>query len=100
MSSTYAWVITENNTELYNEENSIVGIRGPSSCHLTKDEIVNHSEAKKFRLVDDDDIVYCGGYFVDLAGNASGFEPKDNFGEPELGCTTIQYYEDGVWKSL
>lgn len=96
MSSTYAWVITEDNGEV----DTIVGIRGPSSCHLTKDEIVNHPEAKKFRLVDDDDIVYCHGYFVDLVGKASGFEPKDNFGEPELGCTKIQYYEDGVWKSL
>lgn len=98
MSSTYAWVITQDCLPPRSGK-SLEGIRGPSSCHLSREEIVSQPEAKKFRMLDADGVVYVYGWFVDLVGTATGFEPKDDFGEPELGCTDIQY-RDGVWKSL
>ena len=102
MPSPYCWVITQDvQQNKLPGEKSLVGVMGPRGCHLTMEEIKYHPKAQCFRLRDDDKEVYAIGYFVDLKGNASGFEPKDDYGEPSLGCTDIQYRQkNGVWESL
>ncbi len=52
----------------------------------------------KFRMSDDDDEVYYVGY----ASDDSSFDPLDDFGMPNAGCTTIEYYniENGSWEVL
>jgi hypothetical protein len=32
--------------------------------------------------------------------DVDGFEPLDDFGEPNFGCTRIDYLIDGEWKTL
>lgn len=65
-----------------------------------KDEYThNHIEnaTQKFRMLDDDGVVYCYGE----ASNDVDFEPLDDLGEA-YGCTDIQYknQETGEYESL
>jgi len=50
--------------------------------------------AIKFKLLDDDNITYFKGLMSDY-----NFAPLDNFGI-HYGCTTLQYFENGEWKTL
>lgn len=92
----YVWGITQDNLDM-----GLKGLRGPSECHLSLDEIRKHPKAEKFRLLDDDGEIYVYGYFVDLTGEADGFEPLDDYGTGGLGATEIQYRnEEGEYKTL
>lgn len=101
----YAWVITK---DLMPQEGAkpgtngnAVGLIGPRfGLPLTAEEIEKHPKAKKFRMLDDDKNVYYEGYFVDEFDRYTGFEPKDDFGEPNAGCTEIQFLEHGAWNTL
>lgn len=95
----YAWVITKDKID----DGERVGTVGPRSASLSKDEIVTHPARQRFRMLDDDGEVYYEGFFVDLSDENSGFEPLDDFGMPNAGCTEIQYWESGKgggWKTL
>ena len=75
------------------------GVVGPRSTTKTFDEIVNHPDGQKFRMLDDDREVYYEGVFV----GEDEFQPLDCFGSPNAGCTTIQYWQAGTgggWKDL
>lgn len=53
----------------------------------------------KFRLLDDDKIVYFNG-FSDDSTSESAFDPLDMYGA-EYGCTEIQYLNNrGQWETL
>ena len=55
------------------------------------------AEWKPFRMLDDDGEVYYEG----LATPDTDFEPLDDFGMPDSGCTEIQYKnKDGEWETL
>lgn len=77
-----------------------VGIVGPRGAKLTKEEIVAHPEGKKFRMLDDDRVVYYEGVLV----GDDDFAPLDDFGAPNAGCVDIQYYCNCLggmkWESL
>ena len=75
---------------------SKVEIVGPGNATLTADQILNHLEAQKFRMLDDDGEVDYYGYFL----GEDEFEPLDCYGLPNAGCTSIQYRRDGSWKAL
>lgn len=49
----------------------------------------------KFRLLDDDKIIYAYGY----SNDNNSFAPLDRY-ESMYGCTEIQYYEKGKWETL
>jgi len=49
-----------------------------------------------FRMLDDDREIYYHG----KSSDSSSFDPLDNFGTPNAGCTEIQYYESGKWVTL
>lgn len=54
------------------------------------------------RLLDDDGEVYYEGR-CDSCDDDNAFGPLDNFGGPNAGCTTIQYWQSGKgggWKTL
>ncbi|NOR56995.1 MAG: hypothetical protein GQ474_00550 [Sulfurimonas sp.] len=53
----------------------------------------------KFRMLDDDDEVYYIGYSNDC-DSEKAFQPLDDFGMPNAGCTDIQYRHNGKWESL
>ena len=51
---------------------------------------------EKFRMYDDDGELYYEGY----SNDSSSFQPLDDFGMPNAGCTEIKYYENGKWETL
>ena len=70
-----------------------VGIVGPRAARLTAQQIIEHPDAKRFRMLDDDGEINYEGYIVGSDESA----PLDNFGEPHAGCTSIQVQENGAW---
>lgn len=51
-----------------------------------------------FKMYDGDGELYYDGYIV---GDFSGFEPLDEFGTPNAGCTEIKLKDnDGVYQTL
>ena len=68
-----------------------VGLMGPRGYGGDGSELTH-----KFRLLDDDGIVYYEGRSRDI-----GFGPLSDFGQPNAGATAIQYWVEGVgWKDL
>lgn len=59
----------------------------------------NGQNQQEFRMLDDDGELYYEGLIV---GDYDGFEPLDDFGAPNAGCTTIQYKNEvsGKWEDL
>lgn len=53
----------------------------------------------KFRMYDDDGELYYEGYSNDKNGEKA-FDPLDDFGMPNAGCTEIKYLEKGMWETL
>lgn len=68
-----------------------VGVIGPS--HYKGDG----SECRyRFRMYDDDGNLYYEGRANDIC-----FDPIDDFGEPNAGCTRIDFRnEEGTWQTL
>jgi hypothetical protein len=54
----------------------------------------------KFRLLDDDGIIYAYGY-ADSCDDEKAFQPLDRY-MPDYGCTEIQYKNpiSGKWETL
>jgi len=48
-----------------------------------------------FRMTDGDDNIIYYGWCDDYS-----FDPLDDFGKPNFGCTGIQYIQNGVWEDL
>lgn len=74
-----------------------VGLKGPRGY------TGNGSELKcRFRMLDDDNEVYYEGR-CDTDDDDNALRPLDDFGMPNAGCTTIQYWQTGKgggWKNL
>ena len=74
-----------------------VGIIGPWNYKGNGSELT-----KRFRMLDSDGVLYYSGRCnTNDDNNALG--PLDNFGEPNAGATTIQYWVAGAgggWKNL
>lgn len=80
-------------------------IIGPRNITAETEEKLRNGEGQKFRLLDDDGIVYFEGLFIDDAEAEDWeveveFQPLDAFGRPNSGAVTIQYLEDGKWTAL
>lgn len=66
------------------------GVTGPRGCG--KDEARPHA----FRMYDDDGELYYEG-----VSSEEDFDPLDDFGLPNAGCTDIHYKnKDGVWEPM
>lgn len=103
--ATYAWAITKDHMPQDDAKEgtngNAKGIIGPRyGLPLSFDEIVAHPKGQKFRMLNDDGELCYSGVFVDENGRYDGFQPKDDYGEGNAGCTEIQYLEQGVWKTL
>jgi len=99
MSSPYAWTITRDLID-----SDAKGVCGPRGCTMTSEEIRNHPNAEKFIMKDDDGESYYHGYYLTINEDECedcGFEPLDDFGEPNAGCTSIWYKnQEGEWSML
>ena len=78
------WIITKDNISLGNCTD--VGTKGPYNHNNT---LVNKA---RFSLYDDDKVCYYEGY---IFGEFNGFEPLDDFGMPNAGCTLVKL--NGSW---
>ena len=88
------WTITRDHL---GGEEAAAGMVGPRDAAMTSEQIINHPDAKRFRLYDDDRNLCYEGYLV---GDDREFAPLDDFGEPNAGCTGIQIMERGHWQWL
>ena len=59
-------------------------------------EIVKLKYTEKFRLYDGDMILYYEGYGVDN----SSFNPLDDFGTGNAGCTELRYFKNGKFVTI
>lgn len=87
--SRYAWMIDKD--VLFNpahEDKSAVGVVGPRNASSDLIAKLNRGEGDKFEMRDDDGELYYKGRIV---GNFEGFEPLDDYGTPNAGCTSIRY---------
>jgi len=82
----YGWVITRDHTSA--EDVQIVHGSYPVSELRSKGTL--------FKLYDDDGILYYTGFVY----KGTGFEPLDDYGMPNAGCTYIEVWEDGEWNIL
>ena len=104
----YAWIITRD--FLYEEGPSIymksnVGTHGPRNTRVDYPSATPGAMSKDdvmFRLYDDDDRLYYEGIFRGNWKSEDGFGPLDDFGEPDSGCTRIDYFdpETESWETL
>lgn len=106
---TYAWVITRDHLE-----DKAVTIIGPGESEYWRSVASNEEGAlkvlsdpsrKRFQMLDDDGNIYYEGYMVyGWSGQTTGFEPLDEYGAPNAGCTTIRYQkiyqEVPEWETL
>ena len=92
-----AWAVTYDHLE--GKESKVSGPRGVTLSHS---EIVNHPDAQKFRMLDDDGNVYYTGFCIVGGEYESDFAPLDDYGAPNAGCTGIQYQDgpNGSWEYL
>ena len=105
MTAPYKWVIDKDH---FADEDApagtnanAVGVCGPYNC---TDEDIDLPD--QFRMFcDDGDLVYEGRTNAltvsqDRSSPVCGFEPLEDFGEPNAGCTSIDYLIDGEWQTL
>ena len=52
----------------------------------------------KFRLKDDGQVYYEG--LCNDNNSQDAFAPLDDFGMPNAGCTSIEYFNNGSWEVL
>lgn len=91
------WIITKDHLAAPGEK-SAVGVMGPRESRADPKFLLEHGRA--FRLLDDDGEVYYEGRWNGLEGNdADAFGPLHDFGLPNAGATTLQYWDNG-WKAL
>lgn len=104
----YGWLITrdvlcEEDEDPSNVDEMVcdVGVYGPSDAVLTREQILEHGV--EFQMLDDDGELYYEGVVAWATDykNGSGFEPLDDFGRGNAGCTEIRYRDtDGEWRTL
>jgi hypothetical protein len=84
------WEVTKDVLDI-NKKGSDVSI-----CSVGFDPALRSLMTARFRCRDDDKKVY----FEGVATPATEFEPLEAFCKPDSGCTEIQWFEDGAWKTL
>ena len=93
---TYRWIITIDHIAEHDEPPctylNAVDLQGPDDC----DETITDNPIK-FRMYDDDGQLYYEGV---LYGDHHGFEPLDDFGMANAGCTTVKLFENNKWSIL
>jgi len=67
----------------------------PDGFILSQKKEISNEYKFKFRLLDGDSNIY----FEGLASRNDSFEPLDSLGI-EFGCTDLQFFEDGKFRSL
>jgi|TARA_R110000822_G_scaffold156219_2_gene296003 hypothetical protein len=91
-----AWIITK---DILGDEPNAVGVTGPRNASKAALADLAAGGGHAFRLLDGDGEAYYLGRSSSSDDDAA-FEPLEDFGEPNAGCTDIQYRGRGGWTSL
>jgi len=86
MGSSYGWIITKDH--LASSRRDEAGVCGPRDLSSDMKNVLLSGTGEAFKMYDDDRELYYEGLIV---GDYSGFEPLDDFGGPNAGCTYIMY---------
>lgn len=97
----YAWIIDTDHTEKITSEHNEAGTTGP---HWATDEQIARLAndiglGRMFRMLDGDNELCYSGRLLDERDedDVEWFGPLDDFGTPNVGATTIEYFENGEW---
>jgi len=96
----YGWIITEDKINTETGTKTRVGTLGPRNIAEDLAERLKKGEGVKFRMKDDDGEIYYIGNFLGDEDSEDGFAPLDDFGQPDAGCTSIEYYKNEKWQVL
>lgn len=91
MSASYGWIITKDHLD-GSTDSSDAGTMGPSGIPYAIEERLKSGEGTRFRLYDDDDILYYEGLYL---GDITYSDPLQDFGTPNAGCTYMTEYQNG-----
>jgi hypothetical protein len=109
--SDYAWIITKDLITNQGEADPLptregwVGPRDAPDALISKLQL---GKGLKFRMRDDDGILYYCGRFIDELGNdadnldENAFGPLDDLGTPDAGAVSIEYLNPATkkWERL
>lgn len=87
--SAYAWMITRDILD-----DIPAKVIGPGTAPVALVQRLTAGEGQPFRLFDDDGELYYEGRII---GEFDGFEPLDDYGMPNAGCTSIQLQTEKGW---
>ncbi len=92
----YGWRITEDHIS---DDGHEEGTEGPSGLPSELSDKLDAEDGQEFKMYDDDGVLYYEGL---ITGDYTGFEPLDDFGKPNAGCTDIMYWNDKTkeWETL
>lgn len=113
MTAPYAWLITHDSiADPDYPLGSLCNARGLTGPHDADPELIRTlfraanvgkdkwkgSPVHWFKMYDDDNNLYYSGVFAEVTPEPDGtmldgFEPLDDFGTPNAGCTEIRYYD-------
>jgi hypothetical protein len=93
----YGWIITADVLE-----GTTVNITGPRDITPAHEAQLAAGEGAQFRMKDDDGEIYFVGRFVGDANSEDAFGPLDDYGRPDSGCTSIEYFNPAKekWQAL
>jgi hypothetical protein len=97
MAARYGWIITADVLD-----GRTVSITGPRDITAEQIARLNAGEGAQFRLKDDDGEIYFEGRFVGDEKSEDAFGPLDDYGLPDSGCTSIEYFNPAKekWQAL
>jgi hypothetical protein len=103
MASSYVWIIDVDHVS-EPPEKSDVGRVWPMNADPSLKARLKAGEGTAFRMYDDDDELYYEGRLIydENDDDVSLFEPLDDFGKGNAGCTRIDYENlaTGKWEAL
>lgn len=88
------WIITKDHCKNEYDPRDHTGTR---SANFNDEKAA--SLVHRFRMFDDDDIL-CYEGLSNSADSAAAFYPLDDFGAPNVGCTSIFYLRGEKWEML
>ena len=93
--SDYGWLITEGSPDIGLDDE--IGTKGPRDILDSLEALLDGGAGEQFRMYDDDGEWYYTGRII---GEYDGFEPLDDYGMPNAGCTEIKFLSDGKWTTI
>ena len=93
----YAWIIDVDHIEM--NETPTMGPSNMTPELAARLIALKKDEGQKFKMYDGDGELYYSGRII---GEYDGFEPLDDFGMPNAGCTEIKLYNNKTreWETL